>query len=461
MSKVLTDPNKAAHEIIEVLEDGGAIRNDGVVLTAANKNSWYVLATIYGEHGEDDNVLHYDKILAAKNRRAWNLWSCQDLNDAERADRAKKIGLDVTDLSPLGDAQKAKGEWDDINTRFQARMGKDIKLPPLDTDIKFGGTIFSNYTRFEKMVFERPAYFSNVVFAKETTFDFAVFSNGAVFVYATFANEAYFNHTTFMHCAYFDFTRFMIFTSFQSANFVGDANFSSAKFQSTTRFTDARFYTYVPQFHAAQLYDDTVFSVSDEDQRNWPPLQKLVKVGGEWVDVMSAADQKRAYNRLRQFMNKSLQIDEEQFFHRQEMRCKTKLARWYHKPLYWLFAAFSDYGNSIWRPVAWGALSVVTAALFMLWWQGVFAFTPQNDAGFDWAFGLLNDGDIWAKPRKAFGWSISNALPFIGTGNLYYGGDFAKELAWPLRVVGGVQTLFGFVLLFLFGLGLRNRFRLR
>lgn len=215
----------------------------------------------------------------------------------------------------------------------------------------------------------------------------------------------------------------------------------------------AKFLTAVPEFHAAKLYDDTTFPIPTNFRDHWPPLKGK--------DVMPAADQKRAYNRLRLFMNKSLQMDEEQFFHRQEMRCKAVLAKWYHKPLYWLFAAFSDYGNSVWRPVAWGALSVVTAAVFMLWWQGVFAFTPQNDAGFDWAFGLLNDGDVWAKPRAAFGWSISNALPFIGTGKLYYGGEFAKELAWPLRVVGGVQTLFGFVLLFLFGLGLRNRFRLR
>ena len=209
----------------------------------------------------------------------------------------------------------------------------------------------------------------------------------------------------------------------------------------------------MPQFHAAELYDDTVFPTPDNYTDNWPPQKGK--------DVMPAADQKRAYNRLRLFMNRSLQIEEEQFFHRMEMRCKAVLAKRHHKPLYWLFAAFSDYGNSVWRPIAWGALSVVGAALFMLWWQGVFAFTPQNDAGFDWAFGLLADGDVWAKPREAFGWSISNALPFIGTGKLYYGGAFAAELAWPLRVVGGAQTVGGFVLLFFLGLGLRNRFRLR
>ncbi|MCF6315364.1 MAG: hypothetical protein L3J30_03545 [Marinosulfonomonas sp.] len=52
-------------------EDG--VRNDGTVLTAANKNAWYVLATIFGEQEENARVWDYDEDLAAKNRRAWNL----------------------------------------------------------------------------------------------------------------------------------------------------------------------------------------------------------------------------------------------------------------------------------------------------------------------------------------------------------------------------------------------------
>ncbi len=160
-------------------------------------------------------------------------------------------------------------------------------------------------------------------------------------------------------------------------------------------------------------------------------------------------------------MNKSLQIDEEQFFHRQEMRCKTKLARWYHKPFYWLYSWFSDYGISVWRPL-FGIIAVMLfGALFMLWWQEAFTFLPKDAAGFDWTLGLLGEDDPWTKPRQAAGWSISNTLPFLGFGKLYYGGEFAAKLAWPLKVVGGVQTVFGFVLLFFLGLGLRNRFRLR
>ncbi|WP_457645218.1 hypothetical protein, partial [Profundibacter sp.] len=135
-------------------------------------------------------------------------------------------------------------------------------------------------------------------------------------------------------------------------------------------------------------------------------------------------------------------------------------ARWYHKPFYWLFALLSDYGNSVWRPLFWMVFVMLPGALFMLWWQEAFTFLPRESSGFDWTLGLLGEDDPWAKPRQAAGWSISNTLPFLGFGKLYYS-ELAKELAWPLKVAGGVQTLLGYVLLFFFGLGLRNRFRLR
>lgn len=50
-------------------------------LKDANTNPWYVLMTLYGEQ-EGDEV---DEALAEKNRKVWNAWSCQGLNDEERA----------------------------------------------------------------------------------------------------------------------------------------------------------------------------------------------------------------------------------------------------------------------------------------------------------------------------------------------------------------------------------------
>jgi len=459
VAEKLTDPNKAAHEIIQVLEDGDAIRNDGVRLTAANKNPWYVLATIYGEQPDWAIAWKHDKQLAAKNRRAWNGWFCDGLSEADRADRAQKTGLMPDDLKPL-----SKDELAEIKKRFAARMGRGAKLPLKDKDINFSEVFFSKFVCFEKFVFENKSNFHSATFNRTADFCSSVFMKEAYFRRAFFKSHAGFASVTFNNYAGFRSAHFCEEASFKwykdrennkAANpvrFFGIAEFSSAKFQSSTRFDDAKFLTRVPQFHAAKLYDDTVFPTPDNYTDNWPPLKGK--------DVMPATDQKRAYNRLRLFMNRSLQIDEEQFFHRQEMRCKMALADWWHKPFYWLYAWLSDYGNSVWRPMAWMIAVMLSGALFMLWWQGAFTFLPRESSGFDWTLGLLGEDDPWAKLREAFGWSISNTLPFLGFGKLYYG-ELAKDLAWPLKVVGGVQTLLGYVLLFFLGLGLRNRFRLR
>jgi len=525
VAEKLTDPSKPAHEIIK-WEDGDAIRNDGVRLQAANKNPWYVLATIYGEQeapwGEGQ----------AKNRRVWNGWFCSELSDEERADRATKAGLDEGELAPLTASERTE-----IEERFAERMKsagvENPKMPDPAQNIDFSRVIFLDILSFQNFIFEKTCIFSGAYFAngasfKNTVFvigglfDRAVFKGGVNFTFSTFEDDADFRGAKFSNMSEFELAIFRGITDFHGARFGmgvffggttfegsvdfstskftggllsqdvkynGGADFSdtefyeeayfrSAEFKSITKFNNARFLTHVPEFHAAELYDNTVFPASSNQIRNWPPLRGSVQLEGrdvikhpedpsgristvesnEPVDVMPAEDQKRAYNRLRLFMNKSLQIDEEQFFHRQEMRCKTKLAnKWHSKLLYRLYSGLSDYGNSVWRPVGFLVLVMLFGFVANLWISGNLAtLLPHGDAGMGWSFGLLGEDDPWAKPRQAAGWSISNTLPFLGFGKLYYG-----DLAWPLEVAGGVQTLLGYVLLFFFGLGLRNRFRLR
>ncbi|MEP3945013.1 hypothetical protein [Ascidiaceihabitans sp.] len=48
----LHDASLPAGHLIEVREDGSALRNDGVELTPAGQNPWYVLATVYVEYDD-------------------------------------------------------------------------------------------------------------------------------------------------------------------------------------------------------------------------------------------------------------------------------------------------------------------------------------------------------------------------------------------------------------------------
>ncbi len=530
MHKVLHDPNQPPHALIEEREDGSALRNDGVELKPANRNPWYVLATIYGEQGKDRLEMllgGYDEKLAARNRRAWNGWVCRSFPERKRSEFAKRVGLNPKELSPLSEEERA-----DIEQRFSDRMEalgiETTSLPevpfeenliefdpPWEHDFSnlifkrpvcFARFVFPFSARFEKSRFLADVRYWEAAFVEEARFGAASFCGEAVFIHsefrsltdfsnAVFENKALFHNAKIYGYSWFDSVKFgstasfdaakfegaacfggeefggrsifdgasfMETASFRSTTFSGGVSFDSAKFSDQTIFTDARFLTHVPTFHAAELYDDTVFPIPENYRKNWPPQKGSVKITGQEqpVKVMEAGDQKRAYARLRRFMADLHMIDEEQFFHRMEMRCKKAMANWKHRPLYRLYSLLSDYGISVWRPLAGLSLVFLVGMLAMLWWDGAFTFLPKETTGFDWAFGLGGSHDPWAEPRKAAGWSISNTLPFLGLVRLYYA-DTAKDLAWQLKLIGGLQSLVGIFLLFLLGLGLRNRFRLR
>jgi len=515
MRRTLERQELPAGAIVFSRGDGSARRNDDVELNAANKNPWYVLATIFGEQTEDATFQACDKELAWKNRRAWNGWYCGGLSDETRAKRAVVLGVDVDELAPL-----SKAELTEVTERFRDRIGEDATLPTPTERINFSNLFITRFVDFWKFSFENDFDFSLTHFADNTFFGSACFEGYAYFRSTYFAEDADFSSTLFSGFSYFSSTKFVGFSDFsfahfagnsefssvyfaedvdfssshfsedsdfgsihfagdsefgsayfagyaefQSTHFVGEArfsstqfeefvDFSSAKFEGATRFDGARFLTSVPQFHAAEMYDDTVFTLPDDFRDNWPPLKGEVIVEGrdEPIKVMEAAEQKRAYNRIRLFMNKSLQIEEEQFFHRMEMRCKMEVereklgaSRWCNLiNMYWWYSVVSDFGHSVRRPI-FGLLGLI-----VLGWPLMIYHL------------LDSSGDISGKVFfEAGGWSISNSLPFLGFGKLYYGSKFAEEISTFLNFVGGVQTLMGFVLLFFLGLGLRNRFRLR
>src|SRR6056297_2314947 len=99
MSKPLKNPDLPPGAIVETFDDGGARRNDGVRLTPAAQNPWYVLATVAGEQ-EGTSFAEIDLDLYARTRRFWNGWMCQGMDDAARAEVARKMGLEPSDLAP-------------------------------------------------------------------------------------------------------------------------------------------------------------------------------------------------------------------------------------------------------------------------------------------------------------------------------------------------------------------------
>jgi hypothetical protein len=172
----------------------------------------------------------------------------------------------------------------------------------------------------------------------------------------------------------------------------------------------------------------------------------------EWHDVVwpkppskkaQAQDQVYAYERLKQEMERLKKHEDEQRFFRRELRARRGLnsilsGKWLLNVGY---QAMSDYGNSVTRPVLW---------LFGLFLAGaaIFARAP------------IHCGTPMPI-RLALKLSFANIFVFLPDKREIMIPEMVACLSDTTRLVGALQSISGVVLLFLLGLAIRNRFRMK
>ncbi len=158
-----------------------------------------------------------------------------------------------------------------------------------------------------------------------------------------------------------------------------------------------------------------------------------------------AQQQVYRYERLKQEMERLKKHEDEQKVFRMELRARRRLLwaspfEWF---LNWVYQWSSDYGNSFVRPLVWLLIVFVAGT-------ALFSRAP------------LYCGDSMRIPLAAR-LSIANLLLFLpNKREILMDVNTAHCLSGAaLQVVSTVQSLLGVVLLFLLGLALRNRFRMR
>lgn len=202
---------------------------------------------------------------------------------------------------------------------------------------------------------------------------------------------------------------------------------SNAIFKRSISFEGARFKTWPPNFHESALHSDTNWL-----DVKWPVPPK---------ERSRAASHVRNYQRLKQIMEGLKKHEDELDFFAREMAAQRIVDGDWKSPrgiLNGLYALTSDYGRSISRPtLALFPLIVLPGMLF----DGLSAYSVRD---------LL--------PYEAIGLSISNTFGILA---------FAKDtnalkdmLPWA-KSLGFIQSTIGATLLFLIGLALRNRFRMK
>ncbi|WGJ15440.1 pentapeptide repeat-containing protein [Methylocapsa sp. D3K7] len=471
----------------------------------AEDNPWYLLATLYGEPALEDSELR------TKNRIAWNRYFAANLDDETREQLIEQKRHPAEDLTPLSAEELAE-----VGEAFVKRASSSATqvLPPFNIMINFSGVQFTNNVYFADYLFAGVTFFvdanffgelnsysgatffggtffDRVIFSGNAHFHCANFCGGASFIYvtflsgacfdgaifpsaadflnstfsqyagfrdatfcryaafhgATFSGQSFFNQTKFYGRVLFDGAKFHMRssfvrvemkeeTSFENATFFGETRFTSAIFERTCSFVNAEmkgetffdtmaFNMEPPKFFGAKLHQGTVWRGI-----TWPPTPKGKDEAGVFVD---------AYACLKLEMDRLKKHEDELKFFSLELRSLRILRESKFRgsgiPIA-LYGIICDYGRSYIRPLI--GLFVVAAI-------GALIFLP---------FKILS-------PWESLSLSFANTFNVFGFRKDYFDAATISNLPDLLKVLSAVQTILGTILLFLVGLGIRNRFRMK
>ncbi|GBD40937.1 hypothetical protein HRbin39_00309 [bacterium HR39] len=181
------------------------------------------------------------------------------------------------------------------------------------------------------------------------------------------------------------------------------------------------------------------------------PIARARDLSARWRALKRLAEQGRHHYYTALFARNEMRAREP--LDRQQRPVAALIGRWY--------GLLSDYGLSLWRPWAWwgGTLAIC----FALFWAFHVLFLPLGHP----IFACHSDSELTGfSPWSALllslrqGSVFGNLASLPGTGwitECLYG----KHLPGIVMVLAGLQTAFSALLLFLFGLAVRNHFRVR
>jgi hypothetical protein len=426
----------------------------------AATNLWYLLATIHGTQSGDPE-------LQTKNRRAWNRFMSRWLDQAQREKLYQSDGpYSVTELNPLSD-----DELDQVRNHLIERGANSKDVSDLSSFLSWSKTLISlDYIIFDKNVdftnyifsrsfncagshFRDDARFNGAIFLSEanfmgthfhsfTRFDDVKFYGKAVFESAKFLypersgfegalfhKEAEFQKAIFKGPILFDNVKFSNITSFTTAKFLfkgqlpgGAIRFVNCKFKNQTSFECAEFPHSAPLFFGAKLHEGTA----------WQGIKWPLPKDSSQADLFL-----RAYERLKLEMDRVKKHEDELNFFTLELKCK-KIQKGSFKgfPIT-LYGWLCKHGQSYFRPMAWLVLSILIGTVPLWIYLG-------------WTH--------WARPLTI---SIANTFSILGVRREFVSADFLQKLPGIIRAFGALQSVVGLVLLFCFGLAIRNQFRLK
>ncbi len=290
--------------------------------------------------------------------------------------------------------------------------------------------------------------FVNAVFMGFARFDDTIFVRDAAFYNATFERYSWFDNAIFKETAWFASATFTKSTSFRDSNFgaeekKADANFTAIKVERAFDLTGT-YFSKVPSFCQADFKQ-----APDLDGVDFPlpPAEPLMSGDEELIPK---------YRAIRRMAIQSADYDREQQAFKGEMRSRRwKIDTFWHPEGFfgWCYDWSADCGRSIIRPFGIWVLSVFVFAVLYL---------PEGKNALDRC--VSGDGSIFVKSLYISG---RNALVLSSGGKndritkayqCLFGSSIPDGVSF---VESFVQVPLSAVLIFLFLLAVKNRFKIK
>lgn len=348
--------------------------------------------------------------------------------------------------------------------------------------VDFGGFVFERQADFRGFVFPGQAFFGDsghnrtaagrcpTTFAAGARFSEAIFHMDAVFGWsefnqsggfrdAEFRGIARFNECKFLGTAWFFRARFFDDVWFGQCRFAGYTNFSKASFDGVTSFSAARC---DGAFTLAEAVFAKLPDLVQTSFREAPRLDNLslpAPVFFPQVSPKDALEEQAKFRAIRRLAIAGQDYDNELKAFKGEIRSRRgTLDKPWHAAFWFgaMYDTLSDFGRSAMRP-------------FYFWLVSIAAFTAAYLAD----AGKLGDYAIrCAKPNadavphwlNALALSAKTALVFAGTDRKMeqqYACLYGDTVPVTSTFIQMGQTVWSAILIFLFILAVRNRFKIK
>lgn len=309
----------------------------------------------------------------------------------------------------------------------------------------FRYTTFANFVSFSRSEFLGAAWFARMSFKEVALFSMANFRNLARFATVTFEDDALFQSTEFHDKAYFFQNNFVRRADFKEAVFKDDVYFQASKSESHFSLSGA-------SFKKLPGFNQTSFQQAPDLDDVYFPRPPFWKIGDRRLVA--------GYRAMRRLAIQGHDYDREQMAFVGELRSRRWTTdRWY-QPALWLgyiYDAVSDSGRSIARPFITWLVSIVIFGL--VYWQ-MSGRIKNCSAAPDHP---LIQAMLLSLKNALVGLSTSRDPRFLAAYDCLYGPPNTQA---PIPISVTIIEMVAQIpasasLIFLFLLGVRNRFKIK